>query len=930
MPSIKIRKTSVLLLILVLGISFAAGKSLTREDKAVWLNSGADKLEIGYSCGNLESLKFSSRADSDPITLTEIDDSGNFTTEFFRRKDFGAGDYNVTLRCSNPNSSVTKEISLKNLSVNTGRKGKAFFGGKTTWGEFTRPVEIGFKVENGKFKKGKLDIEARSSYVGVESYNSDEEALVLNFNSNYNPDSEEVGLKIIYQDGDVNTSLKVPVEVYSWKTVFKGENPGRKLDYRSLDSLKYNFDVRKAKGVSGTLYEEDFVVSIEKAVSGETVYSEKQWMETSESSNVEYSISLGNIPDLDTGKYDFRFSIMKNGDKVPIDSLRVVKSLQFEGQVRDSKERPVKTRMTLVQDKRTVPVVTGSDGVYSKQIRGDQFKRIDLKFFDRGRQAPDTSLTLRKVELGTAGSSLSSEAIKYQYWENPPVSVPGLDPVNMMAVKFGHSIKGGADATVAFDPSNINPENLEVFRCSSWNFQGRECMSNWRKIDDSRKSISYTNWNVNIQDLELHHISQDVGGVEKDILLNAYIIGTSSELGLEGQDAPLSINKRRVRARGNLRISGKVIGSNGKYVEDATVTIKLTKNGSAVKKFKVESGDQGEFVVEGTAPSDAGEYRIEVSIEKNPYEPFSTESASTIEVYYRKAMELENPEKDSIRLGTRENISFKLENTGQVEIDSLDTSLEGLGKSLYSLHSAPSTLKPGETSRLKYSIEIPRSYCPYPCGQPPSFTVKVEGSALDQSVRAMSTVFTSVDKGVFNETKNKTALRDSESEGFVSEVSAAVVGPTGSFLKRQSSVNIALGLIMIFTMVLAVAVKKRNTNDASRNRFGDQKAFQSYSSQNSFSSGRPGPDSTEQDEDTGGNLESNVSSSNSDGPGSGWRKYGADNSNDDFESGDDSSGDRQNEEENDQQNGKFVCEETGESFDTKAALKMHKKINGID
>ena len=916
----KIRKTVFLLAVISLGLSFSTAQGLEAKDGEVWLNPGVDIAELSYSCGQLETLEFESVTGSNQRVFDSLDSKGNLSTRFFRQEGFETGLYNVTQNCSEENKTDSATLELRNLSISTGKPARAFFGGKSIWGEVTRPLELDFSVQNGEFSVSKLDVKANSNYVSVERYSEDESALVLDFGSDFNPDTQEVNLEVSYAGSSVKTVVTAPVNVYSWKPELKGDNPGRKVQYSNLDGLTYNFDVRKGRGVSGTLYEEDFVVSIEKVDSGETVYSEQHWIETSESENAEYSISLGNIPDLDTGRYNFRFSILKNGDKVPIDSLRVVKSLQFEGQVRDSRENGVKTEMTLVQNERTVPVTAGSDGLYSKQIRGDSFKRIDLDFFDRGRQSPDTSLTLRDVELGTGDSSRSSEAIKYQYWENPPVSVPGLDPVNMMAVKFGHQIKGGADTEIVFDPSNINPENLEVFRCQSWNFQGRKCMSTWSKVQDSRKSISYTNWNVKVQDLKLHHISEDVGGKEKDILLNAYIVGTSSRLGLEGQEAPLSVNKQRIEAKGDLEISGTVIGSDGNYVEDASVDIELRKDGNVTKSFSTESDERGEFTIKGKAPSESGKYRIQVSIQKKPYKPFTTESSSELEVYYRKSMEMKSPEKDSILLGAQEDISFQLENTGQVEINSLSVELEGLEKSLYTKKSVPESIQPGETKKISYSVNIPRSYCPYPCGQPPSFTLKAEGSALDQNVRAMSTVFTSVDDGAFNESESNNSLSSSDDTGFVSKVSNSLEDPTGSFLKRQSSVNIALGLIMVFTMVLAVAVKKRKNDGGDRNRFGGQ-GFQSYSSGSSFSPGSS--DSGFSGRDTDNRFDSEDSPQASD-DGSGWRKYS------EKDSGNVYSGEDDSEKQVSSEDGKFVCEETGESFDTKAALKMHKKINGIE
>ena len=212
----------------------------------------------------------------------------------------------------------------------------------------------------------------------------------------------------------------------------------------------------------------------------------------------------------------------------------------------------------------------------------------------------------------------------------------------------------------------------------------------------------------------------------------------------------------------------------------------------------------------------------------------------------------------------------------------------------------------------------------------------------------MTTVFTEVQRQRNpGESTSRTSSQESDNTSeessdtsFVSNAAETVVGPTGAFLQRQSSLNIALGLIMIFTMILAAAVKKKKGSNSDRGRFGGRNSgFQSYSGSSgnsNFGSSREpetgdfGSSDDFNKSDTGfGSSAPELEGKNSGDQGD-WKISESEESGDDgvqeessSETGEDLEEARENPE-------KYVCEETGEVFDTKSGLKMHKQINGIE
>ena len=946
------QKIFLLTILTTLAVTTAATQeaSLEASTSTVWTNNAdlTSDSALTYACSNSEPENITLDGsdtkvvpEGGTVSSAEINDvvDGN-----------SLGEKTFTLYCKN-NGTVNRSsasIDLKELDVNVEKEAQGFFGSTVGDNGFERPFEVTVEVIDGT---GSRDVEE-----GVEFGFSSEPHLSIQesvdwvggvakiepfVQESFPVSQDSVSLDVTYSgdgDGVSVTENNVGIDVFPYKlNALSGSNERRTISYDNVGDLKYLFDLEKGNGISEDLHDEDFrldVVKVSGDDSGEDVYQDKKWFrETQPNGEREYRITLDTIPpDLTLGeKYRFETYIKKDGSKTPIHNIRVVNDLKFSGVVRDSAGGPVETEMTLKRvNSENIPVNTGSDGTYSTTIEERDFDTVNLKFFDRGRNAPDTEFQLTDLTLGeNPNLGFSSEAIRYQYWENPVASVEGLEEVNMMAGKFSHQIDGGAEAFMKFDPQSVNPENLKVYECSSWNFQGRECMSSWDAMSSNDVSVDYSTWRVNLDDLDLHEISEDVTGASnKTVLMNAYIVGTSSELGLAGEQ-PLSISSQNLAANADLSISGKVVNGEGKAVPNANVKVSLRKNGESFRAFNPSSGPNGGFEADGKAPSESGRYKVRVDVSKKQYQDFRTESSKTVEVYYERGLSMTSSDNTGLKLGEESTLSFSLSNTGQQTVEDISVSLTGLEDQYYTKTSVPGTLD-GEGT-VEINVDLPSDYCPAPCASPPVIDLEASGTSGGENVQASTTLYTNINRDTSQtgtdeqpdqeEEESVSPESPDESVNQTSSLAQGINRMTGNFLKRQSSVNIALGLILVFTLILAAAIRKKKTSGQDDRRMNRGRGRPVNGGDSRVSKPQVAPDTEEaesstekEDEETEQQEQDEVEKENG--------KEGEDEAEDSDEKG--------LERFYDEEKDAYVCDETGEEFDTEEGLKMHRKINNID
>jgi len=92
----------------------------------------------------------------------------------------------------------------------------------------------------------------------------------------------------------------------------------------------------------------------------------------------------------------------------------------------------------------------------------------------------------------------------------------------MMAVKFAYPLADdGHRVRMKFDPTDVNTDNLKVYECSQWNFEGRSCLGDWEVVDDF--SINYQGWRANFH-IDNPYRAEDTDNGDQNILMNAYIL----------------------------------------------------------------------------------------------------------------------------------------------------------------------------------------------------------------------------------------------------------------------------------------------------------------------------------------------------------------------------------------------------------------------
>ena len=558
-----------------------------------------------------------------------------------------------------------------------------------------------------------------------------------------------------------------------------------------------------------------------------------------------YRVKLPNVGDTSLDRLDDRtppYKFVLNFQYVDdsgrqrsfvVDELLVDKSenpSRFSGQVLDSGGNGVRSEMLLKPVSRddSYLVSSGSNGQFSKDLSTDLSSEFDmgLDFFQSGNRVTEMSLSGVNLEDANLGAQDIS-AINFDYWNDPQsvsgLNVEGLKPVNMMAIRFGYDINSVESISMAFDSSELAPRNLKVYECESWNFWGKNCEGQWEKVADNRNQsvVEYPEMWAKFSDVDLYETSGD-----ERILRNAYVVGRSAKLQLQRS---ISLESTQVKHNGKLKASGVLMDENGNRVNGAEVALSLVNasSGEIVDEWDTDTDATGSFSFDGKVEAEAGNYLLELEALKNPYQPLTMESDETVSVYYEKGLSLDVPASPEINQGEASEISFDVSNTGQRPIENIEINVEGVRNSYYSVSNRFSSLESGSKT-VKIKLELPEDYCSYPCSSSPEFNVEVTGESGGESVSSSALIPTTltVERTQENEEesqseeqggerRNETSdSRTDNSSGTFSQVNRM----TGNFVQKQGELNIALALIMIFTMVLAAAVKKRKEEGGNRRR----------------------------------------------------------------------------------------------------------------
>jgi hypothetical protein len=772
---------------------------------------------------------------------------------------------------------------------------------------------------------------------------------------------------------NATVSKSVNPLIYEWSAEKVGDsNPGRDLTYEEVEDGDYRFyfDV-KHKGDSNLpespLDDANFRLTVHALQSDnngfservdieelegfnpDTDYNREKWMEQSQpsdDSNYNYRVNLDNMNELDklpAGKYVYSLEVAyeaqyesQNPVYFTVDETRVDKSTEFSGAVRDSTGSGVRTEM-LLNGKKNTRINTGEDGAFSTTIDQSQFDSITARFYDRGRESPDSTMVLDNPHLSeNSDLGLGSAAVRYQYWNNPDNRIDGLESVNMMASKFAYPFDGVDSLSMAFDSGEVNLEKIQVYKCNFWNFDGVECMENWEKVDDSNVNVNFAALNANIDGVEPYTTPTD-----QDILMHAFIVGKRSDLQLQES---ISVESTDLTYNSELGVSGVLVDESGDRVEDADVTLSLK---DADYSWNTTTDSTGTFRFDNKVDAEPGNYVLQLDAEKAPYNSLSIESDATLTVSYEKGIETEAPADQEISQGETTEISFDVTNTGQTEVEDIDVSPSGVKDQFIRNVDAPESIESGATEQVTISLALPDDYCSDTCY--PELNADVEGVAGEETVSASVLLTTTLQVEQQQNQNNDSSSDGSEeeqnnnqNENTTDEQSSQQPGNetngitgafseaqrmTGEFVEQQSDLNIALGLIMIFTLILAAAVKKKkdqggdgprtvvNSNISNRpNISGGTSSADSRVQRPDVSSKQRDKQESVSEERSGPREQEETESESTEEP-----------MEPDDEEVDEQEGASEDSEETDEEVPDDVCDICGEEFESATGVKIHKQ-----
>ena len=977
-PDSQTRKIFLVLLGFTLVLSTVSAAEINLNGDVVWLNGLTDQDEVTVSGENASETELKIvKSGKEPVSL--MNGSGAVKTEEF--SDLALGDYQLELRNSTGGLIESSEISLRRLNLDVNVNGTGFVDEKIGQVPFTEPVSLTIGIEGGSPKETiqkeevsieNFDIDNRKAILlsqsDVEKFQRNQEVKVDLYPQVQEKISDGERVRLIFNYEFRGSEVSVDNFFYPDINTFRaqkiGDTPPSVLDYNNIEDFSYNIDLLEDGSQSNKdLFSEEVSLEINEVNDDGTIGSEvnsgKNYLEVNEitGGDADYSIGLTSIPQLATGIYRFTTYLEKGGEKTYIDSIRVRHGLKLSGRVVDSENRGVRTEMNLDREGTVIPINTASDGTYYKEIEtsGNQDSyTVTMNFFDREMSSSDAEVTARGVNFAEKdGNNLAgdSESIKFQYWDNPPVEQKAIKPINMMAVKFAYPIADrGHRVRMKFDPTDVNTDNLKVYGCNQWNFEGRTCLGEWEVVEDF--IINYQGWRANFH-IDDPYRAQDTGDGGQNILMNAYIIGTSADLVLNGGLSISGPEGGTVATGSQIEVSGNINSENENAVEGANVEVSFYQGDTEVSILDtVQTDITGRFVAKGAAPEEPGNYSVRVTADKENYNIMEKKFDNRFETVIEEGIAVRTGSTVEISPGEDVTSEVTVQNTGQTSMDDVSFSFEGLDSQYYSVSDVSYDQIPaGEERTTEVTISLPSDYCDGGCGDWPTLDISAtatnpDGEEFEADTETLQVQISRTTTGQSNSDSSETGQATSETDdtnesgsSFTQSVSE-LENATGEFLASQSSLNMALGLIMVFMMVLAGAVKKQDNGRGAGRR--------SSRSERNGRDGRPRvqkpnvavrPDveQAESDknqkevEDVERHVESHaeaITNSVSEEESEERPHVKHVESEDQKTSQEDGIAEAEVVEKEDGEK-KFVCEETGEEFDTETALRLHKKMNGL-
>lgn len=782
---IRIRGTKSIALLSALILLIGLGSSLSIDDGTAWKEEANPVVNGTSTCDNVS------------IDGTEVDVTNEeFDHEFSTNK--ASGEYTVSESCSSDTSNVILDSVTVDRTdpANTveAYKGKQF------------DVEYQGSLQVRSFNPDNLELDASflsgTDLIETEiGTNSNSKTIDIRIPNDLKTDTYYLKTLFDYsevQDEEVDNTGTLAVNVRpTWESETQNMTPeDGKISYQELGDLSVDTRITEKGEPSNTLEPSDFYLKVENHQSGE-VSDRLDVLEANRlPSEGEYRISLESIPQLSLGRYNFILGLDKDDGKV-VENITVSKYILFSGSMTDSAGSPVNGEIFIEKEGFERRVNVDNSGVFSGNVLPGRYN-FTLQF-------PEAELLLEGVKLDSSEEQVNDgKAVGNIRYDDVTIgsvgdSLEGVTVSNALAVWFGYPFQDGR-MTMQYDTTKVNPDNLKVYECVGWNIESVNCYDNseWEEVDVKRSWIHPT-----VGTVSFPVTPYNVTGSSQ--LLNGYMVVRNTPLKLDYIE--FDDDDMRVKKGGSLGITGEITTPSGESVGDVPVEAEFIDNsGETVGSASLtRTASNGVFSFGKSVPQEEGAYRVKISAEKKPYSGISSVIDRSFDTFTQKDISIQADDTTSFYVGEKASTDFTIINSGQASLEDVKVSINGFSQDWYSFKKREwSSLDQGETVKAVMDTELPNDYCEDSCQDYRSIEVEVSASSDGNKINDISPFQAQIRK---DSPENQSSEQKESSENDSSSFS---VPSTGEFFERQGSVNVALGMITLFVLILAMAVKKKN------------------------------------------------------------------------------------------------------------------------
>ncbi len=910
-------KKSVFLLItlsMALGLATAQQSSPSNEiteipQDEVWLNEEDAQVAINASFDGKcvpESREVTASTSNSDSIVAELAKSGEYIFSNFN----GEGQYTIQAACEHRDESSSVEtgedkftadgleISNFELSfVENDRQNVAYVG---------EDVQVSFdlssseNLDTSEFNSDDFsfdlqgDEELNLGPDQISGFSNENDEVSFSFQASDGMVEDVSGLSVSVNDfDDLSASSNLDVQpVWQFNNVdvrAGGEDiTDRTVKYRYLSSLQLTFQVtEKGDPVTG-LTTDSFLFD-----------DESGWFIKDDQGSGDYRLELEGRPQYTNEElnvdesYELPVDLETSSSSEEIVELTVEKDVEFSGNVLDISNNRVDTSFEAIIERdgssnRLVPFSTDDSGYFEQYFETDTVD-MEMKF-------PQATVSLSEMDVGKNDAG----DVSYQYYSDFSGDSNSIDtlevrPVNLAAFVSNYPFQADSLDTfveMQYDTSDVDPLEVVVYECSQWTFDAQECSSGWEKIDDNDVDLeSGSTWKANFP---IEPLTSDRFATDEGVLQNAYLVGVPQGVGAGlSLDSQLDVSNSRVASGDKITISGRIIDdTTGDSVEGVDVGLDLVSEENEVSESE-NTDEDGNFEFTMSV-KEAGNYDVELSASKSPYESFEQSQSDAIEVYYETGLSIESDSNPEIGLGEDYNIEYDIENVGQASVDDIELSVSGVDNGETSLNpTSISSLEPGSSQTVVLTVNLDEDL-----RTPPSITFEAEGTSADETVtQSSSTLVSLADDATSSNQEDTQETQESQQGSQQNDSSGSIPNPseiqqvTGEFIESQSQMNLALGLILVFAAILAVAVKNKDGDSRERRARGQGRGQSRVQA----------PQVTPQEEEEPESETSEASEK------------------------EESTGDRSSEESSDEESDSFKCDVCGETFDTESGMNLHKQ-----